>query len=55
MLILPVGTFHDYILLKNMDFLLLKNNIERGRITNGKSGPVADHIYEIWNRTIFVI
>ena len=24
-----------------------------GRTTNGEIGPVADQIYEIWNRTIF--
>ena len=28
---------------------------ERGRTTNGKIGPVADKIYEIWSCTIFVI
>ena len=34
-----------------------ENNFDkkRGRTTNGETGPFADHIYEIWNCTIFVI
>ena len=39
-----------------MKFTILTDaTCQRGRTTNGKIGPVADQIYEIWNCTIFVI
>ena len=34
---------------------ILESELKRGRITNDEIGPVANQIYEIWNRSIFVI
>ena len=63
--------FNKHIFSENIYFIINKKHIdasvkerpqtllvpseERGRTTNGEIGPVADHIHEVWNCTIFVI